>query len=253
MRKFSFRVAGMKFLILLASLAAAAQEFPAGASITKQQFCQLALTHRNSELALHPLANVVILNDYTNPHPHELRAANKLATFLEERDQKVLLAPSLEGRSVPALDGVVLDATQLPVANIALKSAAPTTNLKRLIDATIDQIVFYSEPQKWVEVTNLFSSAAITPKNNNQSEKFKSAYNWMRRSYGVFGIGEHRPTIVFVEYDGNVTRALTVQDIFNVQRRMNKYRFRERKRLSGLIVSEVILQGLDGTYTIYVR
>ncbi len=238
----------MILAVLLTSLSSIAADFPPGVSVQKLAFCRLALTHRDSSLNLRPFANVSVLNEGTSPHPHELRAANDLGLILSERDQKLLVITTISDRSIPGFDGVVVDSKNLPVANVALKSVKATTKLKGVIDNAIHQVVHYTVPSNWADVTNIFYQEQVTPKNDAHSARVQNAFTWMTRAFGLFGIGSTRPTYIFANYEGNVLQALSPGDFELLQKRMNQKRFYRGDRAP--IVSEVILQGLDGIYHI---
>lgn len=138
---------------------------------------------------------------------HEIESARKFSSAMKAKlGLRVVLLSTWGASSVPAFDGVVINAENKIVANFSMKKVA-SPHVERLATATktaFSKIRRFSTIESWLDVMlNQVSvhpdSLTIRDLNEHQKYILNRSYNEVSDEVSIFKIGSDRPNWVFID------------------------------------------------------
>lgn len=138
---------------------------------------------------------------------HEIESARKFSTALKKKlNLRVVLISTWGASSVPAFDGVVIDASNQIVANFSMKRIA-SPEIEKLASAAkgaFSKIRHFSTVDRWLEVMlNQVSRHPVTGSlrllTSHHEYLLKRSYGEVSDEVSIFKIGSDRPNWVFID------------------------------------------------------
>jgi hypothetical protein len=142
------------------------------------------------------------------------------SNLLIAKGERVAMVRGDSIRSVRFFDGIILNSSSLPIANLKIVRKVKLSTLASTIQFEIENVHKLLNPDTWLNVDSFFRynghPVGIDAK---QSERFTQLFSWISETMKFYGLWNERPTRLLLEVQG--------KDIPNYlnDRRLNSLRF----------------------------
>lgn len=188
------------------------------------------------------------------PHPFELKTAEKLASYWSQFGYTFVLMTQVNGVDVPAFDGILLDQNLDPIANISLKSSyhPGPDGLYKTMASAMEKVKTFTHVKGWVNhlIENSewrhTQTESFTFAHQRQYDSFIQLKNTLQLLISVLGVETGRPTWIIADIDHS--DQLTKKDIQKIG-----LIYDMNTRHKGLILTEKGVYRLGADRMVYER
>jgi hypothetical protein len=152
--------------------------------------------------------------------PKDDAALAVYSNLLIAKGERVALVRDDSIRRVQFFDGIILNSSSHPIANLKILRKVRLLNLASTIQFEIENIHRLLNPDTWLNVDSFFRyNGHPVGIDARQSERFAALFSWISGTMSFYGLWDERPTRLLLDVQGK-----DIEKYLN-DRRLSSFRF----------------------------